>query len=101
MAEHIETIRDGIKRSVQICFFLPTTLDADATCSLHLSQEYSDLTVQCGAKEWKVHKAIVCSQSGFFKKACKGDWLVSDLPAVHELTKPVSGSHQGRRQAPR
>lgn len=39
--------------------------------SLRLSGEYSDLTITCGPDTYKVHKAIVCSQSTFFSKAEK------------------------------
>ena len=41
------------------------------TVSLSLSGEYSDLTITCGPDTYKVHKAIVCSQSSFFSKAEK------------------------------
>jgi hypothetical protein len=41
------------------------------TVSLFLSGEYSDLTITCGPDTYKVHKAIVCSQSSFFSKAEK------------------------------
>lgn len=52
------------------------------TVSLSLSGEYSDLTIICGPDVYKVHKAIVCSQSSFFSKAekfpvCKVRQLVS------------------------
>jgi len=32
--------------------------------------KYSDLTIVCGAKEYAVHRAIICSRSGFFDGAC-------------------------------
>lgn len=32
---------------------------------------YSDLTLRCGSKDFKVHKAVVCAQSEFFANACK------------------------------
>ncbi|KAG6986522.1 multicopper oxidase abr1 [Physcia stellaris] len=35
------------------------------------SGDYSDLTIVCGKSEFKVHRAIVCPQSGFFSAACK------------------------------
>ncbi|KAK4143077.1 uncharacterized protein C8A04DRAFT_12703, partial [Dichotomopilus funicola] len=37
---------------------------------LYTSQKYSDLVISCGETEYHVHKAIVCSQSDFFAKAC-------------------------------
>ncbi|KAF2232147.1 hypothetical protein EV356DRAFT_257268 [Viridothelium virens] len=32
--------------------------------------KYSDLTVSCGQQKFAVHKAIICSRSGFFEGAC-------------------------------
>ncbi|KAI7237999.1 hypothetical protein KC330_g2867 [Hortaea werneckii] len=33
--------------------------------------EYSDLTIKCGLRTFKVHKAIVCARSEYFAAACK------------------------------
>ncbi|EGX54029.1 hypothetical protein AOL_s00004g62 [Orbilia oligospora ATCC 24927] len=34
------------------------------------SGKYSDFTVICGPKEWKVHRAIICPQSEYFSTVC-------------------------------
>ncbi|KAF2770711.1 hypothetical protein EJ03DRAFT_373569 [Teratosphaeria nubilosa] len=34
--------------------------------------DYSDLTIRCGSREWKVHKAVLCTQCEFFEAACNG-----------------------------
>ena len=39
--------------------------------------KYSDLVIRCGAKEWNVHRAIVCEGSKFFATACDGPFMVS------------------------
>ncbi|KAH6623783.1 BTB/POZ protein [Chaetomium tenue] len=39
---------------------------------LYKEGTYSDLTVTCGGKEYKVHKAIICLRSSFFETACSG-----------------------------
>ncbi|MCJ1244622.1 hypothetical protein MMC30_001820 [Trapelia coarctata] len=36
--------------------------------------EYSDFTVTCGKRVWRVHRAIVCSRSTYFKKVCDGSF---------------------------
>lgn len=44
--------------------------------SLFLSDKFADMTIRCGEREFKVHRAIVCSQSSFFDRAMSGNFLV-------------------------
>ncbi|KAK6349378.1 hypothetical protein TWF730_010125 [Orbilia blumenaviensis] len=42
--------------------------------SLLESGKYSDFTIKCGSKQWKVHRAIICPQSKFFETLCDSDF---------------------------
>ncbi|RTE73911.1 hypothetical protein BHE90_011665 [Fusarium euwallaceae] len=69
-------------------------LPTDSLCatssyaSLHnllSSGAYSDMTIRCQGREFKTHRAIVCSQSSFFDKALssnfkEGESGIVDLP---------------------
>ncbi|KAI5255704.1 hypothetical protein E4T42_01694 [Aureobasidium subglaciale] len=63
---------------------------------LQESSDHSDLTITCGSDVYKVHKAIVCSQSEFFHLACcyhndpdgdfkEGKTGVVDIPARSDI----------------
>ncbi|KAM0718483.1 hypothetical protein Q7P37_005553 [Cladosporium fusiforme] len=49
---------------------------------LHLGGKYSDLTVTCNYRQWAVHKAILCSRSGFFDGACSGRFREADTGVI-------------------
>jgi hypothetical protein len=44
--------------------------------SLLFSDKYSDLTITCGGRTFQAHRAVVCSQSAFFGKACDSGFKV-------------------------
>ncbi|KAK4503126.1 hypothetical protein PRZ48_006553 [Zasmidium cellare] len=50
---------------------------ADRLRRLLASEDNPDLTIICESNQWKVHKSVVCSQSSFFKAACKKEWTAS------------------------
>lgn len=41
------------------------------------SGTFSDTQIRCGKRIWKVHKAILCIRSEWFKKALTGQFMVS------------------------
>nr|OQO16317.1 hypothetical protein B0A51_14882 [Rachicladosporium sp. CCFEE 5018] len=42
--------------------------------SLLETGEFSDFAVICGERKWKVHMAILCPQSAYFRSACAGQY---------------------------
>ena len=46
------------------------------------SGDWSDFEIKCGSRTWKVHKFVICHQSGFFRKVCKA----SGFKVVQEFT---------------
>ncbi|KAH7163338.1 hypothetical protein B0J13DRAFT_669926 [Dactylonectria estremocensis] len=42
--------------------------------TLRLSSKFSDMTIRCGGREFKAHRAIVCTQSSFFEVAFSGEF---------------------------
>ncbi|KAL8296844.1 hypothetical protein RB597_006116 [Gaeumannomyces tritici] len=73
----------------------PTDHLMKALGRLYGGRDWSDLTISCGAKDYLVHKSIVCPRSDFFAKACRGPFkeaqegkisLPEDDPvAVHSM----------------
>ncbi|KAK3112338.1 hypothetical protein LTR53_011495 [Teratosphaeriaceae sp. CCFEE 6253] len=61
--------------------------------TLRTNDEYSDPTIVCGSDRYRVHKAVVCAQSPFFKAACrKGTFKESEeSEIVLRPTSAVSG----------
>lgn len=60
-----------------LCFF------SKLVSQLLESGQYSDFTIICGDREFRVHQAIVCPQSKIFERACTGQFVVCilSLPA--------------------
>jgi hypothetical protein len=44
---------------------------ADRSFRLYKSSEHADCTIICGSYSFRAHKAVLCSQSKFFKTALK------------------------------
>ena len=55
------------------------------------SDDFSDLTVVCGTRKWRVHKLVVSANCSFFRKTCASGSKVSidasnATSAAHVLT---------------
>ncbi|KAG7002067.1 hypothetical protein G7Y79_00029g063630 [Physcia stellaris] len=53
--------------------------------NLLFTGDYSDLTITTKARNWPVHRAIICPQSGFFRAACKGGFKESQTKTISLL----------------
>ncbi|KAF2834953.1 hypothetical protein M501DRAFT_1008904 [Patellaria atrata CBS 101060] len=53
-----------------------------ALATLLEAGKYSDLTVLCGSKRYAVHRAIICSRSGFFDGACSNPFRESETGII-------------------
>jgi hypothetical protein len=40
---------------------------------------FSDVTVSCGERTWKLHRNILCSRSTWFEKALTGNFEVRTI----------------------
>ena len=49
---------------------------AEGMKNLLANSKYSDLTIVCNGKEFKVHRNIICTRSTFFAAAVDGDFQV-------------------------
>jgi len=59
------------------------------------SDKFSDMAIRCGGREFKAHRAIVCSQSRFFDCALTGGFAVRieaiSVPlAIHTSSRPYT-----------
>ena len=45
--------------------------------------KYSDLTILCGEKKYAVHRAIICSRSGFFDGACSNPFREAETGIIN------------------
>jgi hypothetical protein len=47
--------------------------------SLLSEGKYADMTISCRGRDFKGHRAIICSQSPFFDAALRGGFQVSEV----------------------
>ncbi|EWZ40999.1 hypothetical protein FOZG_06426 [Fusarium oxysporum Fo47] len=53
-----------------------------ALSTLLQSEKFSDITIICGERQFKTHRAVVCTQSPFFDKAMSGDYMESTSRSI-------------------
>lgn len=55
--------------------------------------DFSDFTITCGGIDFKVHRAVICYASAYFKKACHGAFQVCYLGSLlkYIITDIASG----------
>ncbi|KAL8959986.1 MAG: hypothetical protein Q9193_003239 [Seirophora villosa] len=58
------------RRAFTCCLFLDLPTNYTRRGSYYASGCFTDLTIVCEGHEFKCHKVVVCSQSGFFEAAC-------------------------------
>lgn len=56
--------------------------------------KYSDLTIVCREKRYAVHRAIICSRSGFFDGACSNPFREAETGVI-DLSEddPIAVEH--------
>jgi len=73
------------------------TPHTSALAQLMGSEKYSDLKLVCEGHEFRVHKAIVCSQSPVLTAACDGAFQVYligvYLMGMHLMSMYLMGMH--------
>ncbi|TVY72053.1 Kelch-like protein 30 [Fusarium oxysporum f. sp. cubense] len=64
------------------------SFDGSKAISIHAalstlqSEKFSDMTIICGERQFKIHRAVVCTQSPFFDKAMSGDYMESTSRSI-------------------
>ncbi len=53
-----------------------------ALATLLEAGKYSDLTIICGEKRYAVHRAVICSRSGFFDGACSNRFREAETGVI-------------------
>ena len=84
MAQNLEHMANFFARSV-----LDSVLTRHLLTDIRVydSGQYSDLTIRCGSRTWKVHRVIVYAASNFFLKAGEGAFQVRKNS--HCPTRPI------------
>jgi hypothetical protein len=61
--------------------------------SLYKDGKYSDLSIVCGESTYRAHKALLCTRSQFFAKACDGGFKVrskSSYRSIEDLSAELA-----------
>ncbi len=55
---------------------LRTTSVLASLSKLFLNEKFSDMSITCQGREFKAHRAVVCTQSAFFDRALSTSFMV-------------------------
>ncbi|OXV08566.1 hypothetical protein Egran_03671 [Elaphomyces granulatus] len=55
--------------------------------SFFLSPKYSDLTIICGGEVFSAHRAVVCPRSGYFARACDGEFKEASTRTIELINQ--------------
>ncbi|KAI9742728.1 MAG: hypothetical protein M1835_003025 [Candelina submexicana] len=55
---------------------------------LYENEKYSDLTIECQKRKWKAHRAVLCTQSDYFLRACDSKFAVGTYYVQQRFQPP-------------
>ena len=86
--ETTEELMGSLREYLPAFPLLLDALDSNQTLRLYSHGEYSDLTISCGERHYRVHKSLVCQRLDFLATACRGDFKVGCIAhnTVYRIT---------------
>ena len=76
------TATAAVGHTDNLSVIIMANLDGPALFNLFSTGQYSDFTIICKDREFKVHKMVICPNSDFFRAIAKGSFQVKASEAV-------------------